>query len=723
MIAKVLYGGRTFGLLQYLFGPGKHEEHINPRLVASWDGLEPDPAELRHQAEVEAWTAGLDLDGARDPERVLKAGLYELARHLDMPLATLEGPAPAQHVWHTAVRAAPGDRWLNDAEWGQVARRMVAAAGVAPEGDENACRWVAVRHADDHIHIVATLVREDHRRPQLHGDRYRLREECRAVEAEYGLRATAPADRSAAQRPTRAEQAKSHRVSNSKETPREKLAAAVRAAAVAATDEQDFLERLGRAGLRVETRALPSGDLAGYKVAWPGDRAKDGTPIWFSGSRLAPDLSLPRVRQRWADVPSIEAGMRPGGREAVEVARPSAAQQREIVWRQAGDAVRQASAVLGQAGDAGGAATTAALADLLTAAAGQAPRAVRADLVAAARAFERAGRVPWREHNAASRQTRGALRALANAGQALAAGDEGAAVLAFVVVAVAAARTVAARHRAEQRLAHAHAARVAAMYLQGAAERLGARPRMRPDYRAAQRADLPVMVRRALAGRADAEAVLADAAWPALAGMLVRVEAAGADPAVVLVEVTRQRALRTDASSPARSDAQVLTWRLQHWLADRALELDGIAAQRFVRDDERRTPTAPVQHPVAGPREAAGAARSAASADSRPRLRPEDNLVFKRAAVLVVQNQRCSPALLEKRLWVRPERARELIAQLQRRGFLAPHPDGGHVVAVPVSEAAGLQAVAARRASAESSSRSREPRTPRPVERRPRRGR
>jgi len=723
MIAKVLYGGRTFGLLQYLFGPGKHEEHLNPRLVASWDGLEPDPAELRRQAEVEARAAGPDLDGTRDPERVLKAGLYELARHLDMWLETLEGPAPAQHVWHTAVRAAPGDRWLNDAEWGQVARRMVAAAGVAPEGDEKACRWVAVRHADDHIHIVATLVREDHRRPQLHGDRYRLREECRAVEAEYGLRATAPADRSAAKRPTRAEQAKSHRVSNSKETPREKLAAAVRAAAVVATSEQDFLKRLGKAGLRVETRALPSGDLAGYKVAWPGDRSKDGTPIWFSGSRLAPDLSLPRVRQRWADVPSAATETRPVAREAAEVARPSAAQRREVAWRQAGEAVRQASAVLDRAGDAGGAAAVAALADLLTAAAGQAPRAVRTDLVAAARAFERAGRLSWHEHNEASRQTRGALRVLANAGQALASGNEGAAVLAVVVLAVAAARSVAAWHRAQERHAHAEAARVAATYLQGAAERLGARPRVRPDHQAAQRIDLHAVVRQTLAGRADAGAVLADAAWPALAGMLARVEAAGADPAVALGEVTRQRALRTDASSPARSDAQVLTWRLQNWLANRALEPDDVTARTSVRGEERRAPTAPVQHPVAGQREAAGSARSTASSDRRPWLRPEDNLVFKRAAVLVVQEQRCSPALLEKQLWVRPEKARELIAQLQERGFITPRSGGGHAVALPTSEAAGLQAVAARRAPAKGSSRTREPRAPRPTERRARRGR
>lgn len=48
MIAKVMHGWRPGGLLRYLFGPGKHEEHRNPRVVASWDGApwlhQPDKA-------------------------------------------------------------------------------------------------------------------------------------------------------------------------------------------------------------------------------------------------------------------------------------------------------------------------------------------------------------------------------------------------------------------------------------------------------------------------------------------------------------------------------------------------------------------------------------------------------------------------------------------------------------------------------------------------------
>lgn len=57
-------------------------------------------------------------------------------------------------------------------------------AGIAPDGDPLACRWIAVRHADDHIHIVATTVREDGRRPKIHNCGMRAQTEVRLIEKE-----------------------------------------------------------------------------------------------------------------------------------------------------------------------------------------------------------------------------------------------------------------------------------------------------------------------------------------------------------------------------------------------------------------------------------------------------------------------------------------------------------------------------------------------------------
>lgn len=245
-------GTRTIGLLYYLYGPGKAEEHIDPHLVASWDHAAPDPG--------------------RDPEVTYK----QLQELLDQPLANLhENERPTKHVWHLSVRNAPTDRTLSDQEWGDVARRMVAAAGIDDPEQGSGCRWVAVRHADDHIHILATLVREDGYRPDLDFDAVRVQAEARLLEKELGLRQLNPGDGTAAQRPTSAERHKADRMGRER-TPREELRETVRRAAAGVASEEEFFERLGASGALVRKRVAPSGDLLGYTVALQGTSTRTG---------------------------------------------------------------------------------------------------------------------------------------------------------------------------------------------------------------------------------------------------------------------------------------------------------------------------------------------------------------------------------------------------------------------------------------------------------------
>jgi hypothetical protein len=120
---------------------------------------------------------------------------------------------------------------LSDDEWAHIAADVMHRTGLAPYGqDDDAVRWVAVRHGDDHIHIVAMLARQDGGRPRLSNERYRVREACRAAEERYGLRRTAPGDRTAARRPTRAENEKTRR-HRWREAPRVTLRRAVSTAA------------------------------------------------------------------------------------------------------------------------------------------------------------------------------------------------------------------------------------------------------------------------------------------------------------------------------------------------------------------------------------------------------------------------------------------------------------------------------------------------------------
>ncbi|MGW6971646.1 hypothetical protein [Streptomyces sp. NPDC054952] len=296
--------------------------------------------------------------------------LADLALLLDVPVEALRGPKPEEHVWHISVRNAPDDRVLSDAQWSEVAAAMVHAAGIAARGDEQACRWIAVRHADDHIHIAATLARQDGWHPRVRGDILAMHAAARDFEARWGLTPMSPLDRTARRRPVTGEAEKAARRGLA-ETARESLQRTVRQAAALAHGDTDFLDRLRDAGLRVRERLGDDGNLVGYSVALPGHRADGGTrPVWFAGSTLAYDLSLPRVRERFTPLVT------------------------EADWALAEHRIREASVLLGRAGQDEGAGDVAPLGDLLAVAAAHSPALVRDRVQAAADAFEQAARAP-----------------------------------------------------------------------------------------------------------------------------------------------------------------------------------------------------------------------------------------------------------------------------------------------------------------------------------------
>ncbi|WP_439081494.1 mobilization protein [Streptomyces sp. WL006] len=404
MPKKAESGETTADLLAYLFGPGNHEEHIDPHLVA-------------------AWTPGLPCP-ARNPDRIT---LSDLALLLDAPVEALRGPKPAEHVWHVSVRNDPTDRTLSDAEWATVAAEMVHAAGIAPHGDTHACRWVAVRHADDHIHIVATLARQDGRHPRIRGDIPRMHTAARAFETAWNLRPMSPLDRTARRAPVTGEREKAAR-RGLPEASRESLQRTVREAAARATSTTDFLTRLRDAGLRVREHHDENGALDGYAVALPGDRADRNTrPVWFSGRTLAYDLSLPRIRERF--------------HPTIAPADLTRARTR----------IREAAHLLARAGRAEGAGDVAALGDLLVVAAATSPTVVRDQVRAAAAAFEQASRAPGTRtlHGTARAHFKAAARALDHAPRA-ARGGGAPAVLTLLIALVEAIEAATAWHRAQQ---------------------------------------------------------------------------------------------------------------------------------------------------------------------------------------------------------------------------------------------------------------------------------
>ncbi|MFD4377813.1 relaxase/mobilization nuclease domain-containing protein [Streptomyces sp. NPDC058486] len=537
-------GKRTIGLLYYLYGPGKAEEHTDPHLVASWDHAAPDPG--------------------RDAEATYK----QLQQLLDQPLALLTDDQRAKpHVWHLSVRNAPGDRIVTDEEWGDIARRMVAAAGIDDPDQGAGCRWVAVRHADDHIHILATLAREDGYRPDLDRDAVRVQAEARLLEQELGLRRLKPGDGTAAQRPSSAEQHKAARQGRER-TAREELRETVRRAVAGAVSEEEFFGRLAAVGLLVKTRVAPSGDLLGYKVALPDDRNAKGEPVYYPGARLAPDLSLPRIRERWTAGSPARDGDPVQPLHSVPAA-PATAR------RSAAAAAWQAVLVVEHGQDGVAAAHIAAAGEVLDALSKTSAAHTRRELREAAAAFERASRSHVRAERGHDRALRQAARDLVRGGTALGRGEDGASTAMAIDMLLFLITAAAHWHARKDHAQQAEAAQQAAEYLRAAYRAAAGHP-LAVLHQRGRHLARPLLQRQTSLVRAAvphlADQVLAEEGWYALAATLADAEAAGHDPAALLADAAGRRELGT-----AESVSDVLVWRLRR-TADLPADATGMPA-------------------------------------------------------------------------------------------------------------------------------------------------
>lgn len=521
MIAAIKRAGsNTRGLLAYLYGPGRQDEHLDPHIVA-----------------------GFAMLGMPDPGRDENATLTELARYLDEPVRLRNsefGKKVTDHVWHCPVRAAPEDRYLSDTEWGEIAQRIVQAAGIAPAGDDLACRWIAVRHADDHIHILATTVREDGRRPKLHDSGLRVGDACREIEKDYGLRQLKKGDRTGARRPTQAEMHKAERLGWDQPSPAW-LQDRIRAAIPHVTSAEEFIAYLEASGVVVQVRRGPSGDLLGYTAGRPGDVNEAGEQIYHPGSKISPDLSLPKIKAH------LESS-RPEEHPTARRNHPT------TPWHQAADALDTLHT--DQADDTHAQAHITALGELLEATAQKAPAHLRAELQAASKAFARAQRSQVRAEDGAAHALRSAARDIVHT----ATGPDGSALAALVAALVWATIVAGRWHEAKHHAHQAEAARQAVQHLQTAADHA-----LAPTLAELTARPPRDQARRVLAGdiRAavpdHAERILADPAWPALATVLADAEAHGHQPHQLLREAAAKRELTT-----ARQPARVLITRIQH---------------------------------------------------------------------------------------------------------------------------------------------------------------
>lgn len=365
MMPNVVRGDRMSGLMTYLTGPGRSNEHAEPHLVAG-------------DAALMAWHDDAEL--GRD-------AALSIARHLDRPRTAFGVEVPGGHVWHCSLSLRADEGMLTDEKWGEIATDFIRAMEFDDnDGTKAPCRWVAVRHGvsgngNDHIHIAVNLVREDGTKASIHKDFQRAQAAARALEVKHGLeplesaraeRATRgydPAEREAQARArARAKYERTrprlgadaprweHLAGDDRQAriaaelrtdqPRYLLALKVRGCAAAAGDEAEFVRRMRRSGLLVRPRYADGRTdvITGYSVA---ERPTAGErPIWYGGGHLGRDLTLPRLRDGWPDTPTgateaaAEWNAAKRGRRSVAPGREAHEPDPEL-WQRGNDELRE----------------------------------------------------------------------------------------------------------------------------------------------------------------------------------------------------------------------------------------------------------------------------------------------------------------------------------------------------------------------------------------------
>ena len=281
MIGNITRGGNFDGIGRYLYAVGKnHETHDNPRAVASDNVMRDDSRQWR------PWVA-------------------------DMEWCAQQRPEVANPVWHCSIRAAPEDRILSDAEWGRIAREHAERMGLQDHP------WVAVRHADDHVHVVASRVNGDGKLWRDSNDKLRSMESMRAIEREHGLtRVDGDRDTDRLATVTKSEREQGKRLG--RDPDRAQLRDAMHEARDAARGRGPAAFERELEQREVMHRANTTKDglrVRGYSVSRPDWRDARGEQIWVKASEVDRKLGWKRLQadlgsDRAADATAIEAARR-----------------------------------------------------------------------------------------------------------------------------------------------------------------------------------------------------------------------------------------------------------------------------------------------------------------------------------------------------------------------------------------------------------------------------
>ncbi|MGV9268381.1 hypothetical protein ACWDRR_27375 [Kitasatospora sp. NPDC003701] len=127
---------------------------------------------------VDAWRSVPELAALNQ-----QAFVAELTAHL--PRATSPSQAVrSRMVWQCTLRTDPDRAPAPDHRFAEVARRILAATGIAVPGDPAACRWVLIRTDPHEARVLAPLARADQSLAETSRDRSLALAVCQLAEYE-----------------------------------------------------------------------------------------------------------------------------------------------------------------------------------------------------------------------------------------------------------------------------------------------------------------------------------------------------------------------------------------------------------------------------------------------------------------------------------------------------------------------------------------------------------
>ncbi len=324
VIVKITRGTSVGGLVRYLFGPGRANEHYAQHVVAG-GGVDRTPvggqlnaAQVRELSrQLDGLRAQFNLPtraAARTPTAVpVAAGTGDRAAP-----ETTGRPKGEPIGWHCSLTNPASDRVLSDEEWARIARGAMDAMGFTEAAGKAPVRWVAIRHGlgnggNDHLHIAVSLVRTDGTRPSVFRDYKTMSAYAASVERDYGLSIVGGRSH---RRTTRAHRAELERAGGGGRTGTDPAGPDRARGGRRHRDEAEFVRRLAGRASRSAPAARTAGGRPSSATRWAVEDTAPRCPLRRAGHwrRISPSPSSASTGRRPTTTAArCAAGPGPGG--------------------------------------------------------------------------------------------------------------------------------------------------------------------------------------------------------------------------------------------------------------------------------------------------------------------------------------------------------------------------------------------------------------------------